>query len=152
MRALDTQLRQAVLCTPRIWGRKKHFYFPPVTVFQTGSVDSVRTFLLQSPTTVDGEGQVIAGGAELVWGLLFQSPRRCVLSIILHSPALVPVVTHRDIQSVAGSPKGFAQGHCTGHRWMNRAWNLGLHSHLSRLLPLTTSSCSLLYFKGLGWP
>ena len=45
---------------------KKHFYFPPVTVFQTGSVDSVPTFLLQSPTTVGGEGQVTAGGAELV--------------------------------------------------------------------------------------
>lgn len=43
---------------------RKHFYFPPVTVLQTGSVDLAPTFLLQSPTAVDGEGQVTAGGAE----------------------------------------------------------------------------------------
>lgn len=45
---------------------RKHFYFPPVTVLQTGSVDLAPTFLLQSPTAVDGEGQVTAGGAELL--------------------------------------------------------------------------------------
>lgn len=54
---------------------RKHFYFPPVTVLQTGSVDLAPTFLLQSPTAaLDGEGQVTAQGSRAAFAATISVP------------------------------------------------------------------------------
>ena len=75
---------------------KKQFYFPAATAFQTGSSDPVLlcTHIPPTVTTTDGGGQVTARGVKLVQLLLFQSHKRCVLSVISHSPALVLVAAH----------------------------------------------------------